>query len=282
MVNSPIDKKQLATDRLIFPFFVFCLFSFVLLFISMDNLAIAQSWQELKGEHFKIYYVNNRQFAKKTLDKCEEYYEKIADDLGYPRYKKFWSWSKRVKIYIYPDYESYLDYIKKKGYAHWAEGIANYKDMEIISYSKNRKFLDAVLPHEITHLLFRDYVGRRNIPLWIDEGVAQWQEKYKRKYVKQKMKELLQYHKPIPIERLMMLNLNKIVNKKVIELFYVQSVSLIDFLVKTYGADNFISFCRQLRDGKDINEALKFSYPMSVRSVEELELKWLKDLWEEK
>ena len=36
----------------------------------------------------------------------------------------------------------------------------------------------------------------------------------------------------------------------------------------------FISFCHQLRDGKNFLEALEFSYPTSIRSIQALEEKW--------
>jgi len=56
--------------------------------------------------------------------------------------------------------------------------------------------------------------------------------------------------------------------------YYIQAVSLVGFLIGTYGSENFAGFCRQLRDGKNLDEALKFTYPSQIRSLEELEDKW--------
>ncbi len=260
---------------------IFLLISFFLIpFYAVE--AIAESWEKLKGEHFIVYFVQDHKYAEDALDKAERYYDKIADDLGYARYSEFWSWDNRVKIYIYPDRDSYLSYVKAGDHAVWSVGMANYKDKEIISYvqSSSWGFLDAVLPHEITHLIFRDYVGQENIPIWIDEGVAQWEERKKRSVVKRKMKELLEAHEPIDIERMTTLKIGIIENEVIVELYYVQAVSLVDFLITEYNAKNFIFFCRQLRDGKDINEALRFTYPTSIRNVDALEAKWLKYLEE--
>lgn len=253
--------------------FVFCLLSFI-------APVVAENWDKAKGEHFIVYHTGSRRSAREVLDKAEEYYKKIADDLGYARHSNFWAWENRVAIYIYSDREAYLSYIKANNYATWSVGMARYKEKEIISYDQSRGFLDATLPHEITHLIFRDYVGEENIPIWIDEGVAQWEEKGKRQVVRKKMQKLLQHHNPIPIERMMILDVGRIENEVVIELFYVEAVSLIDFLITEHGADNFIFFCRHLRDGKDINEALTFTYPTSIRSVKVLQEKWLKNLQE--
>ena len=65
---------------------------------SSSLTAAAQGWEELKGEHFIVYYLRNEQFAKDVLYRAEEYYKNIAADLGYPRYSEFWLWEKRVKI----------------------------------------------------------------------------------------------------------------------------------------------------------------------------------------
>ena len=94
------------------------------------------------------------------------------------------------------------------------------------------------------------------------------------------MKKLLANYTPIPIERLTTLNIGKVENEAIVELFYVQSISLIDFLVKSYGGDKFVIFCRHLRSGKDLNEALKFTYPTSVRSVDVLYDQWLEYIFD--
>jgi hypothetical protein len=48
----------------------------------------------------------------------------------------------------------------------------------------------------------------------------------------------------------------------------------VDFLVKTFGSQRFTEFCRQLRDGKKFNAALKSAYPGSIESVFELDRRW--------
>ena len=237
--------------------------------------ASAASWQMLKGEHFIVYFLKDTRWAKEILNKAEDYYNKIADDLGYTRYSEFWAWDNRVKIYIYPDRDSYISYVDANDYAKWSSGMVKYEEKEIISYAQSEEFLRSTLPHEITHLIFRDYVGERNIPVWIDEGVAQWEEEWKREFVKRKMKKLLEAHEPIDMGRMMMLQIGLVDNEAIVELYYVQAISLVDFLITEHGGKNFIFFCRYLRDGKDLNEALKFTYPTSIRSVDILMEKWL-------
>lgn len=234
----------------------------------------AQQWQELKGEHFIAYFTQEQKFAKEVLDSAELYYKKIASDLGYPRYNDFWLWDKRVKIYIYPDYASY---IKATGQPEWSEGMAEYKNKKIASFSGSKGFLKSVLPHEIAHLIFRDFVGFvGEVPLWLDEGVAQWEEESKRKDIKLMVKELYKEDSLLSIEDMMKLDIRKIKDKNAVYIrtYYLQSVSLVGFLIERYGSERFAEFCRQLRDGKTLEEALSFAYPTYIRSFKDLDNSW--------
>lgn len=233
----------------------------------------AEEWEELKGDHFVIYYQTEDRFASEVLRKSESYYRNIGSDLGFTRYSNFWQWENRVKIYIYPDHEGYL---KATNESAWSEGFVNYARKEIKSYAWSKGFLDALLPHEITHLVFRDYVGFKNdIPLWLDEGVAQWQEPAKRAMVRQTTKSNLTAGKVYPFDEMTSFNLSMRYSEEIVA-FYIQAASLVDFLISQYGSDSFITFCRQLRDGKGMNDALKFAYPTSIRNQNDLEEKWKK------
>ena len=241
--------------------------------------AETQEWQEIKSEHFIVFHVDGTQFAKDVSRKSETYYRKIASELGYQRYSGFWTWDHRVKIYIYPDRESFL---LATDQPKWSEGVANFTKKEIASYAWSDGFLDALLPHEMAHLIFRDYVGfKGEVPLWIDEGVAQWMEPKKREAVKYAVKNLEKQGKLISLQRMMTLDVRQSNDSAFVTSFYIQAMSLVSFLINKYSAARFTNFCRQLRDGKSITESLKFAYPVSIRSVDELQAKWLKHIREE-
>ena len=79
------------------------LFLFILLGILCLAASNAGDWLEKKSEHFVVYFNQDENFAQAVLDGAEKDYRNIAYDLGYARYSEFWTWDKRVKIYIYPD-----------------------------------------------------------------------------------------------------------------------------------------------------------------------------------
>ena len=63
-----------------------------------------------------------------------------------------------------------------------------------------------------------------------------------------------------------------------VDTYYLESVSLVGFLIEKYGSDNFAHFCRQLRDGKTLKDALAFTYPTYIRNITDFEDVWRKYL----
>ncbi len=231
-------------------------------------------WKEEKGDHFIVYYAKDASAAKEVLRKAEYCYTKVASDLGYARYSNFWQWDKRVKIYLHASPE---DFQKATGQPQWSHGMASYLDKTIHSFETNDHFLNAVLPHEITHLIFRDFVGLGSqVPLWMDEGVAEWEEDEKRAEALRVMPDLVAQAKVYTLEKLMSMDIRRETDPKTVGLFYLQAISLIDFMLKTYGPSSFTVFCREVRDGKPFEGALKSAYPNAIRSVEELDDRWRK------
>jgi len=256
-----------------FPFPVLTKIYFVLSFLIFFPAVVeGQEWRETKSDHFIVYFLQDEKFAKDVLSHAEEYYKSIASELGYERYSVFWTWDKRVKIYIYSDKNSFLN---ATGQPAWSEGMANYFSKSIMSYAWSTGFLDSLLPHEIAHLIFRDYVGfKGEIPLWLDEGVAQWMEPKKRQIIKEAVRELLKQDKLISVSEMLALDIRQARDEDLVKTFYIEAMSLVGFLITQHGSDTFTAFCRQLRDGKSFEDALEFSYPTSMRTIEDLEKQW--------
>lgn len=275
---------------------------FVLIFLFICAISFAWDgspsgdWQELKSEHFMVYFIQNEKFAKEVLDKAEVYYQRIAYELGYPRYSNFWTWDKRVKIYIYKERG---DFQKVTTQPKWSEGMADYANKQIVSYAWAKGFVESLLPHEMAHLIFRDFVGfKGEVPLWLDEGVAQWAEGEKRKDYKAMSKYYLKKETLLALDVMMTLDIRQVkendkihmriirakdgqegvlflAGEELVKVYYLQAVSIVGFLIEKYGSDSFAVFCRQLRDGKSLEESLRFAYPLYIHSLKELQERWV-------
>ncbi len=158
----------------------------------------------------------------------------------------------------------------------WPTGMSRYKEREIISYKWSQGFLDSLLPHEIAHLILRDFIGSSgNIPVWLEEGVAQREEESKRKEAVEIVKGLIAGGGYIPLRVLMRQDIRQEHDPQAARRFYAQAVTLVSYLIEARGNDKFREFLRQLRDGEDVEEALASVYRETVDNIDKLEEGWL-------
>ena len=133
---------------------------FLLLFVAINPVFAEDDseWEVYKAKHFFIYYQDTPiEFIKNVEQMAELLYEDVADQLGFRRYEG-WTWDDRAKIYIYDDQEHY---IKSRRAYKWSHGVASPKDKVIRSFPADSGFFDTLLPHEIGHIIFREFIGFR-------------------------------------------------------------------------------------------------------------------------
>ncbi|VAX35347.1 hypothetical protein MNBD_UNCLBAC01-30 [hydrothermal vent metagenome] len=258
-------------------YFLFCIISFI--FCLQTNVS-AETWKEEKGKHFIVQYSSptSKQWARRLLRKSEQYYDTIAKTIGYARYENFWTWNERVKVIVYPNKDIFL---QETGQPAWSRGGAGRHKTAIhsrliVTYKQEDGFFDGILPHEISHLMLNDFLGSGvPIPLWLDEGIAQLQEPTKRMVAHQIMRNSVRQGDYISFASLMSQDIRGETDTKKVKIFYAQSISIIDFLIKKYGSNKFGQFCRQLKNGKTLEEALRATYTLSIESVDALEQRWV-------
>ncbi|MDD5155561.1 MAG: peptidase MA family metallohydrolase [Candidatus Omnitrophica bacterium] len=235
------------------------------------NFVFAQDWNTAKSTHFIIYYKNAPGgFIDELTAKAENYYDKIADDLGFRRYN-FWLWDNRAKIYIYDDEK---DYQAARGQPSWSSGCAYPREKVIYSFPYAKKFFDTILPHEMGHIVFREFVGFDNpaVPAWLDEGVASYQQELRFSGAGIIVKDALGKNKLMSLSKLNAVNPQILTDADAVNLFYAQAVSVVDYLIKEFGRDRFVVFCQTLRDKKNLDKALIWAY--SFQDTGELDQAW--------
>lgn len=233
--------------------------------------ADTNDWSIAKSRHFVVHYKNAPEdFIEQLIDKSEYYYDKIADDLGFRRYD-FWLWDNRAKVYIHDDAQTYQAATNQPG---WSSGCAIMKEKVIHTFPYAKGFFDTTLPHEMGHIIFREFVGFDNpsIPLWLDEGVASYQENLIYSTADKLIREAVATDKFVNLESLSRIEPQLIKDDASASLFYAEAISIIDYLVKEFGKDNFILFCQNLRDKADLERAISHAYPF--RNIQELDRAW--------
>jgi len=236
---------------------------------------------EMTSEHFRARFTmeGERSEVSGVLRRAEEYYDRIADNIGYSRYQDFWTWDRRVVITLYPDQYAYARFT---GSPQWSKGYASrdtrlFREHSIVSYNGQDNFLDEVLPHEMAHLMLWDYLGQgKSLPVWFEEGVAQLEESGKRDVVQDALRPVVMAGKHIPLDSFNLMNITGEKEELKVSLFYAQSLSVVLFLIQKYGSDAFHRFCRELRDGKPFEDALRRAYVSEIKSLGQLQERWVK------
>lgn len=259
---------------------IFCFFCFVCFVFLEISASAAAVWSEIKDKHFVVYYESkdDAPLAKEILRRAEGYYQKIGGDIGYLRTNKMWTWDNRVEIFLFATQNSFL---ANTGQPLWSTGYADrdsrlFKSRTIVTFRQEDGFVDGLLPHEISHLILHDFVGESvHVPVWFDEGIAQMQEKDKRGMVRGMMKPLALRKQHIAFDTFVGWDIRKEKDPRKAQIFYAQSLSVVDYLATEYGMGPLGRLCRALRDKKDFSAALSFAYPGVFASMGDLEKKWI-------
>jgi len=251
--------------------------SFLILFVFIFAAAGfgEEKWQEHSSSHFLIYYREAPiDFIKTVEENAEEYYSEITSNLGFTRYDS-WTWDKRAKIYIYDDPEDYIRFSKQ---ADWSHGAASVQEKIIRTFPSAHGFFDSTLPHELGHIIFREFVGLyADVPTWFDEGVAMYQEKAKRWGTNKIVKQAMAEGKFIPLNKLSTLRLTNKTERDTVDLFYAEAASIIYFLMTEFGQSRFVGFCRELKEGNPFEVALKSVY-VRFDNIDKLNETWIQYL----
>lgn len=232
------------------------------------------NWKESRSSHFLIYYNEAPEdFVKNVELSAEEEYETIAQNLGFTRYEG-WSWDRRARIYIYDDQEHYVGARN----VSWSHGMAMAPEKVIRTFPTAAGFFDSTLPHELGHIIFREFVGYKSkIPLWLDEGVAMYQEKARRWGANKLVAKAISEGKFIPLKELSFIELTDHSDQALVELFYAEAASIVYFMITELGDYRFVNFCRQLKEGCRMDDAIHRAYAR-FENMNDLNDAWVKYL----
>ncbi|MBF0504710.1 MAG: hypothetical protein HQL14_06360 [Candidatus Omnitrophica bacterium] len=234
---------------------------------------VDKSWQQLKGEDFIVYYRADvpDDFVRTTMDCAENELRRVVDNLGIVHYEN-WSLDHRASIYIYSDQG---DFVKNGRQALWSHGTAFARSKMIKTFPEAEGFFDAILPHELGHIIFREFVGfSTEIPLWFEEGMAMNQEKAKRWGANRTVKEAIKNGSFIPLSKLSHMRLYMNSKQELVGLFYAESASIVYFMITELGEQQFFMFCRELKNNMPFDVALKKVYSR-FKNLDELNQFWV-------
>lgn len=234
-----------------------------------------EGWNTLSRKRFIIYYKQAPyDFVETVATSAEQYYTGITRDLGFTRYKG-WMWDDRAKIYIFDDAQ---DYVESGKHAQWSHGVTSPKNKIIRTFPSAHGFFDSTLPHELTHIIFREFVGyKARLPTWFEEGVAMSQEKARRWGAHDTVRQALKDGTFKSLNELSLIRLNVRSSQESVQLFYAESASAVNFLINEYGKERFVRLCRKLQEGGPFEWAVDSVYAR-LKNIDDLNEAWVRFL----
>jgi len=226
--------------------------------------------QENSSLHFKVK-AYGQDAVLGVSAQAEAAYTRIMTDTGLNSFMP-------RGLYQIVVYGTQDEYRKKTGQPEWSGGVA--VGNAIYTFFSPR--LDAVLSHEVTHLIWHEYMGHQNPDYrWINEGLAVLQEN--KALGTRGQSDLFSAlrgamrSQTIPMDQ--MIKLVPATERAYdVSLWYAQAESMTRFMIERGGRIGYSQFLAALRYDKKLDQAVAEGFPGSWRTLEELERDWKRSL----
>lgn len=225
-----------------------------------------------------IVFSPDKKLSQALAQQAERKRKEIITRLGF---SIFPSWKKNpARIYVFPSREEFTRYAKSPEWSGgWtlqvlgedADGNKDIVERTVFTFAGVPGLQESVIPHEMAHLVFREFLGfSQNLPTWLDEGVAIWQEDTKHVEIEKIMTLWKLENRAIPFQQFLFLK-NYPPEPS---LYYAQSYSIVEFLVTSYGSKKFVDFAKALSLQQPLSKALVLAYHDEFLDVDDFEQTW--------
>ncbi len=227
-------------------------------------------WQVENTANFRIYHADPT-LAKRVARIAETTREEqIRRWTGQPPRA---TWYPLCEIYLYPNAKVFAERTDQPedspGFSTSGLMAGRVTARRINLRADHDKLEQAILPHEVTHIVLAEMFADQQIPRWADEGMAVLAEPTDEQHVRaQDLSKPLNGGRIFGVEQLLVMDYP---DGQFWPLYYAQSISLTRFLVETSTPVRFIQFVKDAqRHGYDA--ALRRHY--QINGLTDLQSKW--------
>lgn len=228
-------------------------------------------WDILESAHFKLYH-RGYAHAERVVEIAERTRAAVARKwLGGDQTLR---WASPCEIYLHADGSAYAQATGQSPQSPGHMSLHAEKNDASRVYGRridlqatHPYLLDAVLPHETTHVVLADQFGRHYLPRWADEGLAVLSEPYDR--IGRHLQGLAgHYGNGRAFSAAELMRLNDYPEPGRMGVFYGQSVCLVQFLAEQRGPQTVVAFLRAALD-QGYEPALRTFYDMSMEELDQ-------------
>ena len=221
-------------------------------------------WKKLEEEPFKVHwYAGDLQFAQDVLDTAQAGLKQIQSFLPLPDPPK-------IDIYIYSDNTS-MQGVLNPSSQDWVAGHADPELGVIVTElpggPDQQLLMKQRIPHELMHILLYHYTnpGYRNIPTWLNEGLAANAEVYPNPDYRITLQIAVDGERLIPMTSLC--NTFPRNNSDAL-LSYAQSFSFTNYLYRTYGTSGLDELVITYANGMDCERGAEVALGINLSQLE--------------
>jgi hypothetical protein len=228
-------------------------------------------WAVAQTTHFTVFHNQPRETAERVAHVAETTRAAMA--------RKWFgdealSWERPCEIYLHVGTREYTQATgapaSMPGHSTMSREGDRVLSRRIDLRCDEPHLLDAVLPHETTHVVLVGHFGDHDVPRWADEGMAVLTEPRDR--IEQHLRNLPAHRRDRTLFHLgQLMKMDSYPDPRYIGPFYAQGVSLVEFLSQRNGPQVFTRFLREGLQG-GYEPALRKYY--NFRDFTELEREW--------
>jgi hypothetical protein len=236
-----------------------------------NETATSGTWQVHETANFRIFH-HDAGLAESAAEVAESVRASQAKRWSSPSTQR--SWTPRCEIYLYPSGESLAQATGQPdtspGFSAMEVNGSRIVARKVHLRADHAQLREAILPHEVTHVVLADLFVAQPLPRWADEGIAVMAEPSTEQQLKvAELRDPLESGRIFPLDKLMSLDYP---DAKDWGLYYAQSVSLTRFLAEQGSPEAFVRFVRASQQ-KGLQVALRDVY--QIAGLDMLQQRWL-------
>jgi hypothetical protein len=233
--------------------------------------APVNNWQVWETTNFRIFH-GDEKLATQVAQIAES--TRQGQQRLWARQEQAPTWEPRCDIYLYPTAAVFSQMTGQPadspGFSTMGLNQGHVIARRVNLRADHAGLLNAVLPHEVTHIVLADLFPNMQIPRWADEGLAVLAEPANEQQLRAgDLVEPLSSGVLFPVEDLMKMDYP---DGKYWSLYYAQSVSLTRYLVEMGTPGQFVEFV-QGSQRRGVEAELKRVY--RIESFTDLQTRWL-------
>jgi len=245
---------------------VVCLSIFILLsWARISQAETDPSATQVSSRHFFFkFHKQDQLYMDRIIGRAEALHGEITRDIGYVP-------TEPIGVIMAFTKEEFNQFQPEGAeLPEWAVGVA-YPELNLMVIRSPRLIMGSLanpletFTHELSHLILGKQFGKHPIPRWLNEGFAMYEA-----YEWNPSQDLLMARAVFAGRLLSLDQLTRAFGGESFEVqpAYLQSYSLVNYLISTYGREEFHSFVQRLARGQPFEQALQETFLLSPQSFE--------------